>query len=100
VVWEKPVSAAIERSDQCVAFGRRGAQSLLDHGRNLIVIDGSRPTRAGLVEQAQRSFKKRRRHLPTVCSCTPSSAATDLLGKPSAQRRTMRHRSDSDRATR
>ncbi|MGY3533224.1 hypothetical protein ACVILK_003191 [Bradyrhizobium embrapense] len=38
-------------------------------------------------------------HLPTVCSWMPSSAATDLLGKPSAHRRIARQRSDSDRAT-
>jgi hypothetical protein len=45
-----------------------------------------------------RSLKKRRRHLPTVCSWTPSSAATVLLGGPSAQRRTIRQRSDIERA--
>jgi hypothetical protein len=32
--------------------GRRGAQRALDHGRNFIVIDGSRPARTRLVEQA------------------------------------------------
>jgi hypothetical protein len=32
-----------------------------------------------------RSLRKRRHHLPTVCSRTPSSAATDLVGKRSAQ---------------
>jgi hypothetical protein len=35
-----------------VSRGRRGAQRLLDHGRNLIVLDGSRPARTDLVEQA------------------------------------------------
>src|SRR5213079_2794100 len=49
---------------------------------------------------SQRSFKNRRRHLPTVCSWRPSSSATSLLAKPSAHRRMTRHRSDSDRATR
>jgi hypothetical protein len=32
-------------------IGRRGAQSLLDHSSNLIVVDGSRAARAGLVKQ-------------------------------------------------
>src|SRR5258708_37917143 len=31
---------------------RRGAQRPLDHGSNLIVVDGSRAARAGLVKQA------------------------------------------------
>ena len=30
-------------------FPRRGAQGLLDHARNLIVIDGSRPARTSLI---------------------------------------------------
>jgi hypothetical protein len=32
--------------------GRRHAQRPLDHGRNLIVINGSRPARTRLIEQA------------------------------------------------
>jgi hypothetical protein len=32
--------------------GRRDAQCSLYHGRNLIVVNGSRPARTGLVEQA------------------------------------------------
>jgi len=35
---------------RCV--GRRRTQRPLDHGSNLIVVDGSRAARAGLVEQA------------------------------------------------
>jgi hypothetical protein len=33
-------------------IGRRRPQRPLDHGSNLIVVDGSRAARAGLVEQA------------------------------------------------
>jgi hypothetical protein len=33
-------------------IGRRRTQRPLDHGSNLIVVDGSRAARAGLVEQA------------------------------------------------
>ena len=41
------------RTDRPVRrVGRRGAQRPLDHGGNLIVVDGSRPARASLVEQA------------------------------------------------
>lgn len=32
-------------------IGRRRAQSPLDHGSNLIVVDGARAARAGLVKQ-------------------------------------------------
>src|SRR5262245_37926897 len=41
------------RTDRPVRrIGRRGAQRPLDHRRNLIVVDGSRPARTSLVEQA------------------------------------------------
>jgi hypothetical protein len=33
-------------------IGRRRTQRALDHGSNLIVVDGSRATRASLVKQA------------------------------------------------
>jgi hypothetical protein len=33
-------------------IGRRRAQCPLDHGSNLIVVDGARAARAGLVKQA------------------------------------------------
>jgi hypothetical protein len=32
--------------------GQRNAQRLLDHSRNLIIVNDSRPARAGLVEHA------------------------------------------------
>src|SRR6476469_2365356 len=50
VVWEKPVSAAIERIDQCVASAG-GAQRPLDHGSNLVVVYRSRSAGANLVKQ-------------------------------------------------
>jgi hypothetical protein len=41
------------RTDRPVRrVGRRGAQCSLYYGRNLIVVDGSRPARTSLVEQA------------------------------------------------
>jgi len=50
VVWEKPVSAAIERID-VRRVDRRGAQRPFDHGSNLIIVDSSRSARASLVKQ-------------------------------------------------
>ena len=38
-----------------------------------------RPGRYSSVSPSIRSFAKRLRHLPTVCSCTPSRSATSLL---------------------
>ena len=81
--------------------GRRRLQRPLDDRGHLLVRERSRPSRTSSSESpSMRSFRKRRRHLPTVCSCTPSSIATALLVRPSAQRRIMRQRSDSERATR
>jgi hypothetical protein len=98
VVWEKPLSAAIERTSAsrrpvfCATSARSRQQPDRDRSFEVGRASSRRPS--------QRSFKKRRRHLPTVCSWRPSSAATSLLAKPSAHRRMTRHRSDSDRATR
>ena len=50
-MWEKPVSAAIERIDQCVASAGV-VRNVRDHRGNLIVVDGSRAARACLVKQA------------------------------------------------
>lgn len=54
------------------------------------------PVQASSSSPSTRSFRKRRSHLPTVSSRTPSSAATTLLAIPSAQRRinpaSLRHR--------
>src|SRR5205807_1505313 len=50
-------------------------QTMTHGGRNLIVIDGSRPARTSFVGRSDPSGSG-----ATVCSCSPSSAATDLLG--------------------
>ena len=47
VVWEKPVSKAIEGIDQSRVEWCRTQQCPLDYLSNLIVIDGSRAARAG-----------------------------------------------------
>jgi hypothetical protein len=57
----------------------RRPQRPLDHGSNLIVVDGARAAGASFVKQAITAIlQNRRRDLPTVCSWMPSSAATDL----------------------
>jgi hypothetical protein len=40
------------RADRPVRVGRCRTQRSLDHGRNLIVVDGTRAARAGFVKQA------------------------------------------------
>ena len=79
---------ASHRADRPVGrISRDRAQCALDHGRGLIVTARPWATKPSLQQPSRRSFRKRRRHLPTVCSCTPNSAATTLLWMPSAQRR-------------
>ena len=101
VVWEKPVSPAIERIDQWVASAglERSVRSITAATWSSSIVLGL-PGRASSSSPSTRSLRKRRRHLPTVCSCTPNSIATTLLWMPSAQRRMIRQRSDIDRATR
>lgn len=85
VVCDRPVSEAMDRIDQCVAsFG------VVFHVRSITsatcasdIVRG-RPGRYSSVRPSIRSFTKRLRHLPTVCSCTPSRDTTTLLGRPSA----------------
>src|SRR5215831_1764942 len=50
--WYGKADLRRHRTDRPVCrVGRRGAQRALDHGRNLIVVDGSRSARTSLVEQ-------------------------------------------------
>jgi hypothetical protein len=50
VVCEKPVTAAMDRIDQCVASAGV-VQRSLDHSSNLIVADRARPAGARFIEQ-------------------------------------------------
>lgn len=87
------------RADRPVRrVGRRRTQCPLDYLGKLIVVDGARAVRAGFVKQAITAFLQK--STAPLCSWMPSSAATDLLGRPSAHRRIARRRSDSERATR
>ena len=101
VVCDSPLSRAIERSDQWVA-----SAGVVSSVRSMTAATFSsesvrgRPGRGSSESPSMRAFRKRRRHLPTVCSCTPISVATALFVRPSAQRRIMRQRSEIERATR
>ena len=101
VVCDSPASFAIERSDQWVASAGRAlsVRSITSATFSSAMVRG-RPGRGSSESPSMRSATKRRRHLPTVCSLTPISAATALFVSPSAQRRIMRQRSESERATR
>ena len=71
--------------DSTITLCRRRARIRSGSRLNSLVVDSSRrPGRASSSRPSQRSFKNRRRHLPTVCSWRPSSAATSLLATPSA----------------
>src|SRR6476661_5410038 len=50
------------------------------------------PGRGSSTKPSSRRSINRRRHTPTVCGHTPTSAATCLLGLPAAQPNTIRHR--------
>ena len=97
-----PLSRAIERSDQWVASAgvvssaAMTAADLLVREAFAAVPDEAHPK----VRRCAPSGSSGGADLPTGCSCTPSSIATALLVRPSAQRRIMRQRSDSERATR
>ena len=81
--------------------GWRCTQCPLNYLSNLIVVDGSRAARAGLVKQAITAIlQKSATPLANGVFVEAEFGSQDLLGKPSAHRRIARQRSDSDRATR
>jgi len=88
--------AAIERVDQCVAVGglsssvRRITSSTCSSE-----IRRGAPGRGSSSSPSSPSATNRRRHLPTVAACTPSSTATVSLLNPWAQRNTIRARNAS-----
>ena len=59
------------------------------------VIVRGRPGRGSSLSPSSRSSRNRDRHLPAVAREIPSSAATALTGRPSAQASTIRDRSAS-----
>src|SRR5271165_4435046 len=90
---DNPVSAAIEARDQCVAsLGARSNVATTSASTCSSVIVRGPPGRGSSTSPSSRRSTNRRRHTPTVCGHTPTSAATCLLGFPAAQPNTIRHR--------
>src|SRR5215212_1116862 len=90
---DNPVSAAIEVRDQCVAsLGARSKVATTTASTCSSVMLRGPPGRGSSTKPSSRRSINRRRHTPTVCGQTPTSAATCLLGLPAAQPNTIRHR--------
>jgi len=90
---ESPVAAAIERVDQWVASAGC-CSSVLRSTSSTCSSEMRRgaPGRGSSSSPSSPSATNRRRHLPTVAACTPSSEATAPLLSPAAQRNTIRAR--------
>ncbi len=72
VVCESPTASAIERIEQWVAsFGVVFSVRSMTSATWASDTVRGRPGWYSSVRPSIRSFTKRRRHLPTVCSCTP-----------------------------
>ena len=73
VACDSPISCAIERSDQWVASAGVvvSVHSITSAIRSSARVRG-RPDRGSSDKSSMRSLTKRRRHFPTVRSCTPS----------------------------
>lgn len=73
----------------------------LDHCRHPIVFNAARPAWARLIQQAINTIPHNAPPpLADGMFVNASSTATALLAKPSAQRKTIRQRSENDRDTR
>jgi hypothetical protein len=92
---DRPLRLAMEVRDQCVApFGLSSSVAVRTSLTLSSRIDGGRPGRCSSASPASPRSVKRPRHLVTVGTETPRSAATWELNAPgSAQASTMRHRS-------
>jgi hypothetical protein len=92
---DRPLRLAIEARDQCVA--PRGASSSVAVRTSLTLssrMDGGRPGRRSSARPGSRRSLNRPRHLATVDTETPSSAATcEFIAPGSAHASTILHRS-------
>ena len=91
---DMPVAAAIDRVDQCVsAPGPRSSSVLVITSSTCSsVIFRGAPSRGSSLKPSSRDIWNRPRHLRTVSRETFSSAATAVIGAPSAQASTIRDR--------
>ena len=88
---DSPLSFAMPRELQWVAsFGRLSRVFTMVASMRASSIVRGVPGLGSSRRPSRRSCTKRRRHLPTVISTTPSFAATSLFWLPSAHARTMR----------
>src|SRR3954447_21610022 len=82
---DRPVSAAIEDLDQCVASrGVRSSVATITCSTWSSRTERGAPGRGSSLNPSSRSATNRRRHLPTVALEQPSAPATDTLSAPSA----------------
>jgi hypothetical protein len=93
VDFDSPDRLAIDARDQCVAS--RGVSSSVATTTastcSSVIVRGA-PGRGSSTSPSNRRATNRDRHLPTVGSDTPRSAATCLLVAPVAHASTIRHR--------
>lgn len=91
---DRPVSSAIDRVDQCVAFFGADSRVLATSSatRSSDTVRGA-PGLGMSPRPAVRCSTNRARHRPTAYGVDPSRSATSLLDAPLAHSRTIRHRS-------
>jgi hypothetical protein len=91
-----PDRLAIDARDQWVASGgvSSSVATITASTCSSVILRGA-PGRGSSTSPSNRRATNRDRHLPTVGSDTPSSAATCLLVAPVAQASTIRHRNAS-----
>ncbi len=88
-----PDLSAICLRDQWVAWlGVSSSVATTTASTCSTAIDGGRPGRSSSISPFSRRLLNRLRHLETVSGCTPSAAATWVLGVPSAQASTILQR--------
>jgi len=95
-VWLMPVAAAIERVDQCVAFGGCCSSVLtITRSTSSSPIERGLPGRGSSWSPSMPRRANRPRQRPTVWVLHPSRAAISLLDTPAAAASTIRQRSAS-----
>jgi hypothetical protein len=93
---DNPARSAIFARDQCVAFaGVDSKVATTTSSTCSAVIDDGRPGRGSSASPSRRASTNRARHLPTICTETPSSSATAVFDRPSAHASTILDRSAS-----
>jgi hypothetical protein len=96
VVWDIPAAFAIDRVDQCVASAGASCSVLtITRSTSASLTVRGAPGRGSSHRPSRRNSTNRRRHLPTVFSCTPRRPATSRLVAPPAQANTIRQRAAS-----